>query len=184
MKRLISIALILIACMLTGCAFARPYMEFKDSTPIDWGLKGSFEKAIAIVPFDSHSYDKKWGIYAAQRMKEYLLEEGAFQRVIFSEEEKSFMPLLLKGEITYMWYGGSYTPSKVNVIVRIIDTSDGQTRFLKKSSISYERKGYSISWLNRMYLSSPAPEELLNGVLKHIAEDIAARTRLPVKQHP
>lgn len=184
MKRLVSIALVLFACMFAGCAFTRPYMDSKDSTPIDWGLRGSYEKAITIAPFDSHNYDKKWGTYAAQRMKEYLLEEGAFQRVIFSEEEKISMPLLLKGEITYMWYGGSYTPSKVNVTIRIIDTSDGQTRFLRKSSISYERRGYNVSWLNRMYISSPAPEELLNGILKHIAEDIAKRTRLPAKQHP
>jgi len=172
---------IILACFVfvSGCSLERPYVKFDDATPINWGMRGAFHKGITVLPFDTAHYDKKWGIYAAKKMKEYLLETRAFDRVISQDTPSDSTQFILKGRITYLWYGGSYGPSDTSIEVRVIDKADGKTRFLKQSTISYERRAYSISRLMRLYISSPIPEQLLNGLLRHIAEDIAQRTHLP-----
>ena len=66
----------------------------------------------------------------------------------------------------------------------MIDASDGHTRFFRISRASSGRDAFHVSWLSRMYVASPYPEELLNGLLRHIAHDIAQRTALPPKKCP
>ncbi len=168
---------------IAGCAMVKPDRHLDEVTPIDWGLSGeSFESAITILPFDAQ--DQKWGVYAAKRMKEYLLEEKAFQRIVFGGKEPADTPYVLSGELEYLFYGGTHSPSRVCVSLRVIDASDGHTRFFRISRASSGRDAFHVSWLSRVYVASPYPEELLNGLLRHIARDIAQRTSLPAKKCP
>jgi hypothetical protein len=90
----------------------------------------------------------------------------------------------LKGEIEYIYYGGTHSPSEVCVSIRIIDRSDGQTRFLRVSRATSEKDAFHMTWLNRVYVSSPYPEELLDALLRHIADDISQRSMLVAKKCP
>lgn len=177
------ITLLSVCLFIAGCAMVKPDRHLDEVTPIDWELDGeSFESAITILPFDAQ--DPKWGIYAAKRMKEYLLEEKAFQRVVFDEKDSAGTPYVLSGELEYLFYGGTHSPSRVCVSLRVIDASDGHTRFFRISRASSGRDAFHVSWLSRMYVASPYPEELLNGLLRHIARDIAQKTALPAKKCP
>jgi hypothetical protein len=169
------LALVSVCFFVAGCAMVKPDRHLDEVTPIDWGMNGeSLESAITILPFDAQ--DEKWGAYAAQRMKEHLLEEKAFQRVVLAGKESVATPYVLTGELEYLFYGGTHSPSRVCVSVRVMDASDGHTRFLRISRISSEKKAFHVSWLSRVYMPSPYPEELLNALLRHIAQDIAVRT--------
>jgi len=177
------VALLSICMLVAGCAMVKPDRHLDEVTPIDWGLSGeSFESAVTVLPFDAQ--DEKWGTYAAERMKEYLLEAGAFQKVILAGKEPVATPYVLTGELEYLFYGGTHSPSRVCVSVRVIDAADGHTRFLRISRASSEKKAFHMSWLSRVYIPSPYPEELLNALLRHIAADIADRTGLPPQQCP
>jgi len=177
------ITLLSVCLFIAGCAMVKPDRHLDEVTPIDWELDGeSFESAITILPFDAQ--DPKWGIYAAKRMKEYLLEEKAFQRVVLDEKDSAGTPYVLSGELEYLFYGGTHSPSRVCVSLRVIDASDGHTRFFRISRASSGRDAFHVSWLSRMYVASPYPEELLNGLLRHIARDIAQKTALPAKKRP
>jgi hypothetical protein len=167
---------------LSGCALVKPNRQLDEVTPIDWGLVDSFESGITLHPFDAQ--DTKWGIYAAQRMKESLLEEKAFRRVVYSDKKPVDTPYELHGELEYLFYGGSHSPSRVCISVRVIDTADGHTRFMRVARASSEKKAFHMTWLSRVYVPSPYPEELLNGLIREIARDIAGRTRLPAKKCP
>ncbi len=181
MKKKIIYTIGTVLLLLGGCAIERPFSKLDDETLINWGIKGSFEKGVVVLPFDVGRYNKRWSTYSAKRMKEYLLEYDAFKRVVFRDKPVSSIPFVLKGNIDYMWYGGSYTPSMVSITIRIISVQDGRTRYLKRMSMSYERRGFKISGPSKLYLSSPIPEQLLDGLLMHVAKDIAKETNLPVK---
>ncbi len=71
-------ALVGVCFLLTCCALVKPDRRLDEVTPIDWGLDNSFESAITVRPFDAQ--DEKWGTYAANRMKQHLLESSAFRR--------------------------------------------------------------------------------------------------------
>lgn len=168
--------------MLAGCAFVKPTRHLDEVTPIDWGLSDSFEHAVTIVPFDAQN--DTWGLYAAKQMTQYLIENKAFKQVIFSETEPAETPYVLKGDIEHLFYGGTHSPSQVCVSVRIVDTRDGQTRFMRISKMSSEKTAVHATWLSRVYVPSPYPEEIMNALLRHIAGDIAERTALPAKERP
>lgn len=168
--------------VMSGCALVKPTREVDEVTPIDWGLEDSFEGSITIYPFDAQ--DEKWGIYAAQRIKEYLLEHKGFRRVVYSAKESAATSYELRGELEYLLYGGTHSPSRVCITVRIVNKADGDTRFLRIARASSENTAFHTTWLQRVYVPSPYPEELLNSLLKHVAMDIAKRTNLPAKKCP
>jgi hypothetical protein len=171
------IPLCLLVCLgLSGCAIVRPHLETQQSTPIDWGLECTRSSAITVLPFITNVPDSSWGIYAGQRMQEHLLAEKAFERVLYAEKEPVLTQYLLKGTIDGQYYGGTLTPSTVQVTVRVINRQDGQTRYLTKVSAAAENRGLDLELLTRMYVSAPYPEQLLNGLLKQAAKDIAQRT--------
>jgi len=168
--------------MISGCALVKPDRGIDEVTPIDWGLENRFEGSITVYPFDAQ--DEKWGVYAAQRMKEYLLENKAFRRVVYAAKDSAATSYELRGELEYLLYGGTHSPSRVCITVRIIDTADKDTRFLRIARASSENTAFHTSWLQRVYVSSPYPEQLLNALLEHVAADIAERTSLPAKKCP
>ena len=168
--------------VISGCALVQPARQTDEVTPIDWGLGESFERAVTIYPFDAQ--DEKWGVYAAHRMKEYLLEKKGFRRIIVSDTQPAETPYEIRGELEYLFYGGTHSPSKVCITVRVIDTTDGDTRFMRISRASSEKRAFHMTWLSRVYVPSPYPEELLNSLLEHVAGDIARRTNLPAKKCP
>lgn len=178
--RLLSRPLVLLALLLlgSGCTVARPHFYKQYETPIDWGLKSSFNESISIEPFTlPPNTNPEWGQWAARRMQQYLLEERAFQRVVLSEKGKSMSPLVLKADITQLYYGGTFAPSRIDASIRIISLQDGQTRFLRTAHVTGEKKGINLELLTRAYVSSPYPEEILDKMLKEAAHDIAQRTR-------
>jgi len=167
-------ALILMALLAGGCALTKPSREFDEATLIDWGLVDSFKNSVAVMPFTAE--DPKWGIYAAQRMKEYLLEEKAFQRVMYTEGKKPDTTYVITGNLDHISYGGTDTPTSVFLTVRLASASDNQTRFLRTAKASSMKSAYHMTLLRRIFIPAPYPEEVMNSVLKHIAKDIAART--------
>jgi len=168
--------LLLLCLCIGGCAIVRPHMETSRNTPIDWGLEGAQNSAITVLPFATHDQEKRWGIYAGQRMQESLLAAKAFERVLYAEKEPVTTPYVLKGEIDDLYYGGTFTPTSVQVTVRLINRQDGQTRFLSKLSAAAENRGLDLELLTRKYVSAPYPEQVLNGILKELAREIALRT--------
>lgn len=177
---------IVLSVSISGCALVKPNRQVEEETPIDWGLEGAFGSAVTVYPFNAQ--DKKWGVYAAQRMKEYLLEKQGFRRVIFAdtpdETTAESTQYEIRGELDYLFYGGTDSPTRVCITVRVIDTSDGNTRFMRIARTSSEKKAFHMTWLSRVYVPSPYPEELLSSLLEHVAGDIADRTHLPAKKRP
>lgn len=172
----------MVALVMDGCALVKPTRHYEESTPIDWGMANTFESNVSVVPFVAE--DTKWGVYAAQRIKEYLLEAKAFRRVIFTEEENPKTTYVITGTLDHLSYGGTGAPTAVYLTVRITETVDDQTRFLRTAQASSEMSAYHMTLLRRIFMPSPYPEEVMNGMLKHIAQDIASRTRSPAKQSP
>lgn len=166
--------------LVSGCALVKPSRQFDESTPIDNGLDGASAHELTIVPFVSK--DVKWGYYAATRMQEYLLEERAFSRIVLAEEGFSATRYSLHGELEHLFYGGSNSPTEVCLSVSILDTTSGETRFFRKTSASSKKSAFHMTWLTRVYVPSPYPEEVVNSVLRKIAKDIAKRSTLPEKQ--
>ncbi len=176
------IGLVCFCFVLAGCALVKPTRQLDEVTPIDWGLGDSFEKGITVLPFDAQ--DEKWGTYAAKQIKQHLLESKAFKRVVYSENDTVSTPYVLTGELEYLYYGGTHSPSRVCVSLRITEAKDGQTRFMRVAKASSEKDAFHMNWLSRAYVPSPYPEEILNALLRHVAEDIAQRTSLPAKKCP
>jgi hypothetical protein len=171
----------LLICVV-GCALVKPTRNFDESNLIDWGLGNTFDSSVAIVPFTAENQD--WGVYAAQRMKEYLLEEKAFKRIIYSEDKNPKTAYILTGDLEHIEYGGTDTPTMVFLRVKIIRTDDGQTRFLRTAKASSKKSAYHVTLVRRLFIPAPYPEEVMNGVLRHIAHDIALRSTSPAVQSP
>jgi hypothetical protein len=166
----------------TGCALVKPDRHYDEATPIDWGLENSFESSITVMPFEAQ--DEKWGVYAAKHLQQHLLESRAFRRVVYSDTGKAQTQFILKGDLEYIYYGGTHSPSRVCVSVKIIDVKDGKTRFLRVSRMSSAKDAFHVNWLSRVYVPSPYPEELLNAMLVRIADDVSERTSLIAKKCP
>ena len=174
--------LMLLFVMLAGCAVVKPDRRCDEATPIDWGMDDSSENTVTIMPFEAQ--DGKWGVYAAKMMQRHLLETGAFRRVVLSGDRKPEAGYVLTGDLEYLYYGGTHSPSQVCVSVKIADFRDGKTRFLRVSRMSSGKDAFHLNWLSRVYVPSPYPEELLNALLGHIADDISQRTVLIAKKCP
>jgi hypothetical protein len=171
---LLLIILFFILNIAGGCALTKPSREFDETTLIDWGLVDSFKNSVAVRPFQAE--DPKWGIYAAQRMKEYLLEEKAFHRVIYAEKIIPDTTYVVTGSLDHISYGGTDTPTSVFLTVRLTAVSDDQTRFLRTAKASSVKGAYHVALLRRIFVPAPYPEGVMNSVLRHIAKDISART--------
>jgi len=169
-------ALLALGLCMSACAIVKPHLDASRTTPIDWGLEGARSSAITVLPFVAHGQDERWGIYAARRMHEFLLAAKAFERVLYVEQEPVATPYVLKGEIDALYYGGTFTPTSVQVTVRVINRRDGQTRLLTTLSAEAENRGLDLELLTRKYVSAPYPEQVLNGILKELARTIAQRT--------
>ncbi len=182
--RYLPVLIFLAAAILTaGCALTKPSRGFEEATLIDWGLADSFGTSVAVTPFAAE--DPKWGVYAAQRMKEYLLDEKAFQRVIYAEAKKPDTTYIISGSLDHISYGGTDTPTSVFLTVRLVSASDNQARFLRTSKASSMKSAYHMTLLRRIFIPAPYPEEVMNSVLKHIAKDISARTNTsPAVENP
>jgi len=182
---LLPVCLLLCLCF-SGCAIVRPHMDSHQTTPIDWGLEGTRGSAITVLPFVTHDQEERWGVYAGQHMQEYLLAAKAFERVLFAEKEPVTTQYVLKGEIEGLYYGGTFTPTSVQVTLRVINRQDGQTRYLSKLSAAAENRGLDLELMTRKYVSAPYPEQVLNGILKKLAHEIAERTHeaAPGAQEP
>lgn len=174
--------LVIFLALLTGCAVVKPDRRCDEATPIDWGMDNSFESTVTIMPFEAQ--DEKWGVYAAKMMQRNLLETGAFRRVVLSGDQKAENGYVLTGNLEYLYYGGTHSPSQVCVSVKIADSKDKKTRFLRVSRMSSGKDAFHLNWLSRVYVASPYPEELLNALLGHIADDISRRTVLIAKKCP
>jgi len=180
--RMLMVYLMLLSCFMSGCALVKPSRDCDEVTPIDWGMAEAFDEGITVVPFKAH--DEVWGVYAAGRMKEYLLNHKAFVRVVYADKDLVPTRYILDGEIEHIFYGGTHSPSVVYLTVRIIDTTDGDTRFMRRVRATSEKDAYHVNWMIRVYVPSPYPEELMNDILDRIAGDIASGTRLPAKKCP
>ncbi len=168
------ILFLLVCFALAGCALKHPDYQSEEMTPIDWGLEEAFENVVTVLPFEAESVE--FGYYAGQRMQEYLLQAGAFRRVLFDDDGQVYSRYVLQGAILESFYGGSDAPTRMRIEVRVIDRTDGHTRFFRSAAVDYEMHGVDIQWLRRLYVDAPRPEEVLCGMLKNIAEDIAERT--------
>lgn len=169
-------ACLLLCLCLSGCAIVKPHMDSHQTTPIDWGLEGARSSAITVLPFVTHDQEERWGIYAGRRMQECLLGAKAFERVLYAEKEPVTTQYVLLGEIDGLYYGGTFTPTSVQITVRVINRQDGQTRYLSRLSAAAENRGLDLELLTRKYVSAPYPEQVLNGMLEELAREIALRS--------
>ncbi len=166
--------------LLCGCAFTQPRYAREDGRPIDWGLEGAVSESVTVLAFTAP--DERYGVYAAKRLKEELLNVAAFQRVVYGASEPVDTRYIVRGEITDLYYGGTNAATRVSLNLRVSDRADGQTRYLRKFTVRYAVKGFSLQWLNRYYAPAPLPEEVLSGLMKEVAEELAERTASNEKQ--
>jgi hypothetical protein len=171
---------LVVAGLVSGCAFTQPRYAREDGRPIDWGLEGAVSESVTALAFGAP--DERYGVYAAKRLKEELLNVAAFQRVVYAGAEPVDTRYILRGEITDLYYGGTNAATRVSLNLRLIDRADGQTRYLRKFTVSYAVKGFSLQWLNRYYAPAPLPEEVLSGLMREVAEELAERTVSNAKQ--
>jgi hypothetical protein len=175
--------LILILMLAGGCAVVTPVGNYEESTPMDSGLAGASDRTAVVMPFDAKGNDA-WGAYAAQRMKQCLIEQKAFQQVVYSEQKPQGAGILITGTLDHLSYGGIDSPTTVFLTIKVVSTPDGQVRFYRTAKASSAKKAFHLTWLRRVDVPSPYIENVLNGMLERIAKDIASRTALPAVQNP
>jgi len=168
--------------LVSGCALVKATRHYEESTPIDWGLANTSARSVSVMAFTAE--DPKWGVYAARMMKDYLLEEKAYSRVVLTEDKQPKTAYVITGALEYLAYGGTDIPTAVVLTVRVIETKDGQTRFMRTARASSQRSAYHVTMMRRIFVPAPYPEELLAGMLKRIAHDIALRSASPAVQNP
>lgn len=174
--------IVFLVLFLGGCAIIKPQVTEQVSTPIDYGLTGEFEQGITVHAFTAGN--DAWGAWAGRLMQEKLLEHGAFRRVTVAAAGPVTTPYVLEGEIRDVYFGGTSRPTRVNVEVRVVDATDGNTRFLQRRTLLMRYRGYDASRLHPVYPQALVPEELLSRALDDIAADIAERTSCPVPGCP
>ena len=170
----------LMLALMSGCAFTQPRYARQDERPIDWGMEGAVNESAAVLTFKAP--DQRYGVYAAKRLKEQLLNEAVFKRVVYAEDEAVDTRYIIRGEITDLYYGGTNASTRVSLDVRVVDRADGQTRYFRKAGIKYAVKGFSVQWLNRYYVPAPLPEEIISALMHEIALELAERTASHDKQ--
>lgn len=186
MKRTLFRALLLpclLAALITGCALVKPTRHYEEATPVDWGLAGAYLGTAAVTPFAAPEYEE-WGMYSAHRLSEYLFENKAFRQVAVAMEPDPKTSYIISGTLEHLAYGGSQGPTSVFLVVKVTSTSDSQVRFYRSAKASSSRSAFHMTWLRSVDVPSPYIEEVLNGVLKDVASDIASRTHSPAVQLP
>lgn len=174
---------VLVLMLAGGCALVKPTRYYEEATPMDEGLAGASKGTAVVMPFDAMGNDM-WGIYAAQRMTEYLIEQKAFRQVAFSDKKPQGTGYLITGTLDHLSYGGNESPTTVFLTIKVASTPDDQVHFYRTAKASSEKSAFHLTWLRRVDMPSPYIENVLNGMLERIAEDIALRTTLPPVQNP
>ena len=176
--------IILTLVLAGGCAIVLPTRHYEEATPIDSaGLAGAYSNTAAVIPFDAKGNDG-WGVYAAQRLTQYLIEKKTFKQVDFAGKRPPEVSYIITGTLDHLSYGGYETPTAVFLTVKVIRTSDSQTLFYRTAKASSQKSAYHMTWLRSVDVPSPYIEEVMNGMLEGIAKDIASRTNLPAVKNP
>lgn len=175
--------IVLTLVLASGCALVMPTRHYEEATPIDSGLAGAYSNTAAVMPFDAKGNDG-WGVYAAQRLTEYLIEKKTFKQVDFAEKRPPEVSYIITGTLDHLSYGGNETPTAVFLTVKVIRASDSQTLFYRTTKASSKKSAFDITLLRSVDMPSPYIEEVMNGMLERIAQDIASRTNLPAVQNP
>jgi len=174
---------IIIAILASGSALVMPTRHYEEATPIDSGLAGAYSNTAAVMPFHAKGNDE-WGVYAAQRLTEYLIEQKAFSRVFFVEKRPQAVNYIITGTLDHLSYGGNEEPTTVFLTIRVTGASDSQTLFYRTAKASSQKSAFDITLLRSIDVPSPYIEEVMNGMLEGIAKDIASRTNLPAVESP
>ncbi len=168
---------------MAGCAVVKPNRSFETVTPVDCGLSGAYLGTAAVIPFDAKENDD-WGVYTARRLTEYLMESRAFRQVVLSDDSHPKTGYLVTGTLEHVSYGGSDGPTTVFLSVQVASASDSRVRFLRTVKASSGKSAFHMTWLRMVDVPSPYIEEVLNGILRDVAADIASRTHSPAVQNP
>ena len=91
--------IVLTLVLASGCALVMPTRHYEEATPIDSGLAGAYSNTAAVMPFDAKGNDG-WGVYAAQRLTEYLIEQKTFKQSRLCRKKTS------GGELHHYRYAG------------------------------------------------------------------------------
>lgn len=186
MKKSISrsmVFLILGSVILPGCALVKPSRHYEEATPVDWGLAGAYLSTVTVAPFTAGG-NEEWGGYAARMLAEYLMENMAFRQVVVAEGDVPKTSYFISGTLDHLSYGGNEDSTTVFLTVKVISTSDSQVRFHRSAKASSRKSAFHVAWLRSVDVPSPYIEEVLNGILKDVASDIASRTHSPAVQNP
>jgi hypothetical protein len=167
----------------SGCALVKPTRHYEESTPIDQGLAGTYLSTAVVIPFEATG-NENWGAYAAQRLTEYLIEQKAFRQVVYTEDKVPREGYIITGMLEHLSYGGDEAATTVFLTIKVLGAADSQTLFSRTAKASSKMSGFHITRLQRLDVPSPYIEEVMNGMLEHIAKDIASRTNLPAVQNP
>ena len=54
---------LVVAALVSGCAFTHPRYAREDGLPIDWGLEGAISESATVLAFVAP--DERYGVYAA-----------------------------------------------------------------------------------------------------------------------
>ena len=173
----------LLFMFLTGCALVKPNHISEKSTQVDRGLAGAYLSEAVVVPFDTKG-DEAWGTYAARRLADYLMENRAFRQVVVAENNERKAGYIIRGTLEHLSYGGNEEPTTVFLTVSVTSVSDSLVRFQRSAKASSGKSAFHMVWLRSVDVPSPYIEELLDGILKATASDIASRTHSPAVQNP
>jgi len=182
-KALSFLCILMLVITAGGCALVKPTRHFEESTPIDQDLSGANMKKAVVIPFDAKGSDI-WGIYAAQRLAEYLMEQRSFIQVVYSENKKIRADYIITGTLDHLFYGGNDDPTTVILTVKVLSADESQVLFYRTVKASSEMSAFHMIWLRSIDIPSPYIEEVLNNLLEKIAKDVSSRTNLPAVQSP
>jgi hypothetical protein len=167
----------------SGCALVKPTRNYEESTPIDQGLAGTCLSTAVVMPFEAKG-NEIWGVYAAQRLTEYLIEQKAYRQVVYTNDKVSGADYIITGTVDYLSYGGNEAATTVFLTIKVLGAADSQTLFYRTAKESSKMSAFHMTRLQSVDVPSPYIEEVLNTVLEHIAKDITSRTNLPAVQNP
>jgi hypothetical protein len=167
----------------SGCAFVKPTRHYEESTPIDQGLAGTYLSTAVVIPLDAKG-NEGWGVFTAQRLAEYLMEQKAYRQVVYAKDKVPGAGYIITGSLDHISYGGLEAATTVFLTVKILGAADSQTLFYCTIKASSKMSSFDVSRLQSDDVPSPFIEEVLNGMLERIAKDIAMRTNLPAVQNP
>jgi len=167
----------------SGCALVKPTRHYEESTPIDQSLAGSNLSTAVVMPLDAKG-NESWGVYAAKRLTEYLLEQKAYRQVVYTKDKVPGADYIITGTLDHLSYGGNEAATTVFLTIKVIGAADSQTLFYRTAKASSRMSAFHMTRLQSVDVPSPYIEEVLNTVLESIAKDIASRTNLPAVQKP